>query len=99
MTRVGGNDNCADLGTKHLDYQTMNKHMKFCSMRFAEGWSKIALQLEFFSTSIPMSNETSGSPHSAAPRHEQKLELATGKFGMVTLAERSDLQLATCLGQ
>ena len=24
MTRVGGNDNCADLGTKHLDYQTMN---------------------------------------------------------------------------
>ena len=21
MTRVGGNDNCADLGTKHLDYQ------------------------------------------------------------------------------
>ena len=64
MTRVGGNDNCADLGTKHLDYQTMNKHMKFCGMRFAEGWSKIAPQLEFFSTSIPMSNETSGSPHS-----------------------------------
>ena len=22
MTRVGGNDNCADFGTKHLDYQT-----------------------------------------------------------------------------
>ena len=42
MTRVGGNDNCADLGTKHLDYQTMNKHLKFCGMRFAEGRSKIA---------------------------------------------------------
>ena len=35
----------------------------------------------------PMSNETSGSPHSATPRHEHRLELATGKFGMVTLAE------------
>ena len=35
MTRVGGHDKCADLGTKHLDYQTMNKHFKFCSMRFA----------------------------------------------------------------
>ena len=37
MTRVGGSDNCADLGTKHLDYQTMNRHLKFCGMRFAEG--------------------------------------------------------------
>ena len=85
MTRVGGNDNCADLGTKHLDHQTMNKHMKFCSMRFAEDRSKIAPQLEFFSTVIPIGDET---------RHEQKLELSTGKFGMVTLAERSELQLA-----
>ena len=41
-----------------------------------------------------MSNETSGSPHSATPLHEQRLELATGKFGMVTLAERSELQFA-----
>ena len=39
MTRVGGNDNCADLGTKLLDYQTMNRHLKFCGMRFAEGRS------------------------------------------------------------
>ena len=40
MTRVGGNDNCANLGTIHLDYQTMNRHLKFCRMlvmRFAEG--------------------------------------------------------------
>ena len=40
------------------------------------------------------SDETSGSPHSATPRHEQRLELAAGKFGMVTLAERSELQPA-----
>ena len=50
MTRVGGNDNCADLGTKHLDNQTMNRHLKFCGMRFAEGRSRIAPKLEFFST-------------------------------------------------
>ena len=50
MTRVGGNDNCADLGTKRLDYQTMNRHLKFCEMRFAEGQSQIAPQLELFST-------------------------------------------------
>ena len=29
MTRVGGNDNCADLGTKHSNFQTMNRHLKF----------------------------------------------------------------------
>ena len=50
MTRVGGDDNCGDLGTKHLDYQTMNKHLKFCGMRFAEGRSQIAPQVELFST-------------------------------------------------
>ena len=50
VTRVGGNDNCADLGTKHLDYQTMNRHLKFCGMRFAEGRSRIASQLEHLST-------------------------------------------------
>ena len=43
-TRVGGNDNCAVLGTKHLDYQTMS------GMRFAEGRSRIAPKLAFFST-------------------------------------------------
>ena len=48
MTRVGGNDNCADLGTKHLDCQTMNRHLKFCGMRF--GRSRIALQVEHLST-------------------------------------------------
>ena len=54
MIRVGGNDSCADLGTNHLDYQTMNKHLKFSGMRFAEGRSKNAPMLEFCSTSIPM---------------------------------------------
>ena len=49
-TRVGGNDICADLGTKHLDYQTMNRHLKFCGMCFAEGRSRIAPQLEHLST-------------------------------------------------
>ena len=32
MTQVGGSDNCADLGTKHLDYRTMIRHLKFCGM-------------------------------------------------------------------
>ena len=50
LTRVGGSDNCADLGTKHLDYQTMNRHLKFCGMRFAEGRSWIAAQLDHLST-------------------------------------------------
>ena len=94
MTRVGGNDNCTDLGTKHLDYQTMNRHLKCCGTQLAEGQSKIAPHLEFFSTWIPMSDETSGSPHSASPRHEQRLEQATRNFGMVTLSERLELQLA-----
>ena len=46
MTRVDGSDNCADLGKKHLDCRTMIRHMKFCGMRFAEGRSRIAPQLE-----------------------------------------------------
>ena len=50
MTRVVGNYNCADLGTKHLDYQAMNRHLKFCGMRVAEGWSRITPQLELYST-------------------------------------------------
>ena len=50
MTRVGGNDNCADLGTKQLDYQAMNRHLKFCGTRFAEGRSRIAPQPEHLST-------------------------------------------------
>ena len=50
MTRVGGSDNFADMGTKHLDYQTTNRHLKFCGMRFAEGLSQSAPQLELFST-------------------------------------------------
>ena len=91
MTRVGGNDNCADLGAKHLDYQTMNKHLKFCGMRFAEGRSKIAPQLELFWTSNPMSNETSGSQHSATPRHDQRLEL-----GMENLVWRHSPNAQNC---
>ena len=45
MTQVVGSDNCADLGTKHLDYRTKIRHLKFCGMRFAEGRSRIARQL------------------------------------------------------
>ena len=41
-----------------------------------------------------MSDETSESPHSATPWNEQRPELAAGKTGIVTLAERSELQLA-----
>ena len=50
MTRVGASGNCADLGTKHLDYQTMIRHLKFCGVRFAEGRSWIAPQLKHLST-------------------------------------------------
>ena len=98
MTRVGGNDNCAGLGTKHVDHQTMNRHLIFCGMRVAEGRSQIALQLdqlELFSTIISMSIETGGSPNSATPRRDQRLEPGTGngKPGMATLVERSELRL------
>ena len=47
MTRVGGHDNWADLGTKHSDSQTMNRHLKLCGMRFAEGRIKTAPHLKF----------------------------------------------------
>ena len=43
---TGGSDNCADLGPKHLDYRTMNRHLKFCGIRFAEGRSRTAPQME-----------------------------------------------------
>ena len=36
------------IGAKHLDFQTMNKHLKSCGMRIAEGRSKIAPHLEFY---------------------------------------------------
>ena len=50
MTRVGGHDNCADLGTKHVDDQTMNRHFEFLWNAFCRRWSRIAPQLELFST-------------------------------------------------
>ena len=52
MTRVGGSDKCADLETKHLDYRTMIRHLEFCDMRFAEGRSRIGLQLEHLTEEI-----------------------------------------------
>ena len=92
MTRVGGNDNCADLGTKHLDYQTMNKHLKFCGMRFGGRPEQDCTPTGIlFSTSVPMSNETSGSPHSATPRHDQRLEL-----GMENLVWRHSPNAQNC---
>ena len=51
MTRVGGSDNCADVGT-----------MKFCGIRFAEGRSRIAPQLEHLSTIDCDEHCTGGSP-------------------------------------
>ena len=44
--RVGGHDNSADWGTKHLHFQTMNKHLRSCGMRFTGGRSKVAIPLE-----------------------------------------------------
>ena len=35
----------------------MNKHLNFCSMRLAQGRSKIAHQVEVFSTLIPLRDE------------------------------------------
>ena len=49
VTRVGGSDNCADLGSKHLDCHTMIRHLKFCGQRVAEGRNRIAPQLEHLS--------------------------------------------------
>ena len=46
ITKVPGADNCADMGTKHLDAATMLKHMKACGYRFVEGKSQIALSAE-----------------------------------------------------
>ena len=47
MTRVGGSDNRAETGTERLDYHlTMNRHLNFCGMRFAEGRSRISPKLE-----------------------------------------------------
>ena len=50
LQRLVINGDCADLGTKHLDYQTMIRHLKFCGIRFAEGRSRIAPQLEHLTT-------------------------------------------------
>ena len=44
-----------------------------------------------------MSDETSGSPHSTTPRHEQRLELATGTLWYRDT--RRTFRVATCLGQ
>ena len=98
MTRVGGNDNCAHLGTKHLDYQTMIRHLKFCGIRFAEGRSRSWNTCQRLTL---MSIETGGSPHSATPRHEQGLSwmlwfLDTGTWCGDT---RRTLRVATWLGQ
>ena len=79
MTRIGGNDNCAVLGTKHLDYQTMNRHLKFCGMRFAEGRSR-SRNTCHPSWNTLMNIKTSGSQHSATPRRDQRLELDTGNL-------------------
>ena len=98
MTRVGGNDISADLGTKHLDYQTMNRHLKFCGMRFAEGRRWIAHQLEHWSKIDTDEHSTGGSPQISYFTALARLELdivvtGYGKLGMATLAERSELRL------
>ena len=84
MTRVGGSDNCAEQAHEVLRNAFCGRPEQYCT------------PTEFFSTSIPMSNETSGSPHSATPRHDQRLEL-----GMENLYgdTRRTLRVATWLGQ
>ena len=86
MTRVGGHDNCAYLGTKHLDFQAMKKHLKSCGMRFHRGQKQdCASSGRKFTTLLPRMTSNvgthvicscmSGSPHCAIPRHDQWLEL------------------------
>ena len=53
--------------------------------------ARLHAKMEFFSTSIPVGKETSGSPLSATPRHEQRLEL-----GMENLVWRHSPNVQNC---
>ena len=102
MTPIGGSDNCADLGTKHFDCRTMNTHLKFCGMRFAEGRSRIAPRLEHQTEVDSDEHLTGGSRHSAATRHEEGL--SAGYCSIMDMETcygdtRRTLGVATQLGQ
>eukprot|EP00971_Amphidinium_carterae_P078308 1549134-Amphidinium_carterae.1 len=44
LARQPGAENCADLGTKHVDGATLQKHMKFTGFEFRGGRSQISLR-------------------------------------------------------
>lgn len=45
MRKIDGASNPADLPTKHVDYNTMMKHMRALGLEVREGWSKFSLPL------------------------------------------------------
>eukprot|EP00971_Amphidinium_carterae_P352119 6492438-Amphidinium_carterae.2 len=44
LSRQPGNQNCADLGTKHVDARTLQKHMEAMGFEFRGGRSQISLR-------------------------------------------------------
>ena len=76
MTRVGGNDNCADLGTTPLDYQTTNRHLKFVECVLQKAGARLLSSYNSFRRLILTSIETGGSPLRFS-RRDQRLELDT----------------------
>ena len=101
MTRVGGNDNCADMGTKQLDYQTMNRHLKFVECVLQKVGARLHPGWNTCQRLTLMSIEMGGSPHSATPRHEQGLRWILWLLDTETWYgdTRRTLRVATWLGQ
>eukprot|EP00971_Amphidinium_carterae_P231303 4590081-Amphidinium_carterae.1 len=44
LSRQPGSDNCADLGTKHVDAKTLQHHMSMLGYEFRDGRSQISLR-------------------------------------------------------
>ena len=58
VTKQRGEDNVADLGTKHLDISTMTKHMLKCGFKFSTGQSAMALKAELQSVEEDNAKDT-----------------------------------------
>ena len=44
LTKIPGTENCADLGTKHLDIKTITRCLLQCGYKFVEGRSSLAFK-------------------------------------------------------